>query len=121
MYKPLKGGYNEPLISIAFPFIFALFLTNFEKRGNIMKKNRFVIECHTYAPELNTVRYYRTMQKLPGQWQALNTCKDYAECVRFIRAQMKKGTRRPNMHYSVVTFSDNGNVYAAGWFKSYTE
>lgn len=86
-----------------------------------MKKNHFVIERHVYAPELNAVRYYRTMQKLPGQWQALNTCKDYADCVRLIRAQLKKGTRRPGMHYAIVTFADNGNVYAAGWFKDYAE
>lgn len=86
-----------------------------------MKKNRFIIERHAYAPELNTVRYYRTMQKLPGQWQSLNACKDYSECVKVIRAQLKKGMRRPGMHYAIVTFADNGNVYAAGWFKDYAE
>lgn len=86
-----------------------------------MKKNQLVIERHIYAPELNTVRYYRTMQKLPGQWQRLNNCKDHTDCVRYIRAQMKKGMRRLNMHYAVVTFADSGTVYAAGWFKEYTE
>ena len=86
-----------------------------------MKKNRFVIERHAYAPELNTVCYCCTMQKLPGQWKALNNCKNYAECVKFVRTKKKKGIRRPDMHYAIVTFADNGNVYAAGWFKEYAE
>lgn len=86
-----------------------------------MKKNHLVIERHIYAPESNTVRYYRTMQKLPGKWQNLSVHNTYEECVKIVRAELRKGMRRPDMHYAVVTFANSGNVYAAGWFRDYTE
>lgn len=94
-----------------------------EREKNNMKKNAFIIERHAYAPEMNSVRYARTSAKLPGKWNALSSCKNYDECVRFIRAQLRKGMRGPDtpQHYAVVTFADSGNVYARGCFRDYSD
>ena len=88
-----------------------------------MKKNKFVIERHAYAPELNVVRYAHNGAKLPGNWGKLSTAKNYAEAVRMIRAELYKGGRsRKNFrHYVRLTFADSGNVFAAGGFDTYAE
>lgn len=88
-----------------------------------MKKNQFVIERHIYAPELNSVRYYRSSKPIPGDWKALSNCKEYADCVRCIRRIMRKGVRDNNtpQHYAILRFADSGNVFAAGTFNRYEE
>lgn len=88
-----------------------------------MKKNRLIIERHAYAPELNAVYYAHNVAKLPGRWNKLSTAKNYAEAVRMVRAELRKGGReRKNFpHYARLTFADSGNVFAAGGFNTYAE
>ena len=86
-----------------------------------MKKNAFIIERHAYAPELNTVRYTHNGVKLPGNWRKLSTAKNYADAVRIIRAELRRGKRRNFRHYARLTFADSGNVFAAGGFNTYAE
>ena len=86
-----------------------------------MKKNAFIIERHAYAPELNTVQYTYNGVKLPGNWRKLSTAKNYADAVRIIRAELRRGERRNFRHYARLTFADSGNVFAAGGFNTYAE
>lgn len=85
-----------------------------------MKKNRLVIERHAYAPELNAVYYAHIGAKLPGRWNKLSTAKNYAEAVRMVRTELRKGGRS-FPHYARLTFADSGNVFAAGGFNTYAE